>query len=308
MAVYDRSYTRWEGDRDSRVDGISTIAGAGVRQGVANFFRRKLPAVLITLMSFSVFLGGMLVILGRYWVMTNPDLANTEFAQELFASDEFNRMTQVNGVNMYRFMIISQAVWAGIACIAMGSGLIANDRRTNALEMYLSRPVTLWQYLLGKFWAVGFFVALVTLIPATVLVLTQMSVSVGIEGELERLMHVLWRVVAAGAVVVAVPSLLVLAMSSLAKQARSAAIMLLAWIFVLDAVLAQALQDAFGDDRYFMISILFNIKQVAAWALQADEYLALDIPPVQSLYILAGWCVLCLMIIRRRVRPVEVVA
>ena len=67
----------------------------------------------------------------------------------------------------------------------------------------------------------------------------------------------------------------------------------------------ELLRPVAGDDRYFMISILFNIKQVAAWALQADEYLALDIPPVQSLYILAGWCVLCLMIIRRRVRPVH---
>lgn len=305
MAVYDRSYTRWDGDRDARVDGVSVIAAAGIRQGVATFFKRKLIAVLMTLMAFAVFLGGMLVILGRYWVMTNPDLANTEFAEELFQSEEFNALTRVDGVAMYRYLVISQSIFAAIACITMGSGLIANDRRTNALEMYLSRPVTTWQYLLGKFWAVAFFVALVTLIPAVVLVLTQMLVSAGVE--IPRLLGVLWRTVAAGAVLVAVPSLLVLAMSSLAKQARSAAIMLLAFVFVLDAVLAQALQDAFADDRYYLLSIVFNLKQVIAWLLGAAQYRTLDVPVTDSVWILVGWCVLCLFVIRRRVRPVEVV-
>ncbi len=308
MAVYDRSYTRWDGDRNARVDGVSVIAAAGVRQGVANFFKRKIPAVIVTLMSFALFLGGLLVIFGRYYVMSNPDLASSDFAQDLFGSDEFNRMTQVSGRTMYQYLIISQSIWAGIACIAMGAGLIANDRRMNALELYLSRPVTTRQYLLGKFGAVGFFVALVTLVPATVLVLAQMSVSLGVEGEMQRLFEVLWRTVLAGVVIVTVPSLLVLAMSSISRQARSAAIMLLAFVFLLDVVLATALQDAFGNDQYFLLSILFNINQTVAWILGATEYQLASVPIERSIAILVGWCILSVVIILRRVRPVEVVA
>lgn len=43
-----------------------------------------------------------------------------------------------------------------IITIMLGSGIIAHDRRSNALLVYLSKPVTAWNYVLGKF--LGLFI------------------------------------------------------------------------------------------------------------------------------------------------------
>ena len=46
-----------------------------------------------------------------------------------------------------------------------GSGLIADDRRTNALLLYLSKPLTPGRYLIGKGLALGALLSLVYLVP-----------------------------------------------------------------------------------------------------------------------------------------------
>jgi len=51
----------------------------------------------------------------------------------------------------------------------VASGLLASDRRTGALQIYFSRPVTRLEYLFGKVVACASFVALTTVVPCLLL-------------------------------------------------------------------------------------------------------------------------------------------
>ena len=50
--------------------------------------------------------------------------------------------------------------------VYVGAGLIANDRRANALQIYLSKPLTRAEYVVGKLAILMAFLLLVTWVPA----------------------------------------------------------------------------------------------------------------------------------------------
>ena len=314
MAIHDRSYSRWKGDRSLPVTTVPIIAAAGIRAATTAFFKRKVPAMLLTLAAFSMFLFGIVFIFLRYYVQANLDAMPQDFADGILDED-FVTFTSASGLTLFVYLANVQIFFAGLACVLMGSGQVANDRRTNALEMYLSRPVTVGHYVIGKFGAVVFFVSLVTLLPALVLVLAQLTVSFGDPAEVARMLDLAWRTAAAGAVLASIPTLLVLMASSLVQKARNAAILWFGLLFLTDVVAAQTLREAFGDERFLLMSVVFNVRQVMAWLLQPPvEFLSeiapdvmTGVPPSQSALVLGGWVVLSLVVLLRRVRPVEVV-
>ena len=57
--------------------------------------------------------------------------------------------------------------------IYVGAGLIANDRRANALQLYLSKPMTSAEYIAGKLAILFLFLVAVTFLPAILLLITQ---------------------------------------------------------------------------------------------------------------------------------------
>jgi ABC-type transport system involved in multi-copper enzyme maturation permease subunit len=306
MVIHDRSYSRWKGDRNAPVPATSVIFEAAIKRAAASIFRRKIPAVLLILLGFGPFLfffGAMLV---KSYVVGNA-AQYPEFAEAL-QSSKFGDMLSWGPNWVYFYMFLWQWPLVLLTCILVGSGLVAEDRRANALEMYLSRPVTVRQYLGGKFAAIAFYVALVTVIPATILGLTQLSVSWQQPGEFTRLAGVILRTIVGGAVWVAVPSLTILAASSLADRARNAAILWLGVVVMLEFVASNILQAVFQVDAFYLLQIGFNVRQVLNWVLDNQTDLVLTVPVWASALVLAGWVLLCLRILTARVKPVEVVA
>ena len=68
-----------------------------------------------------------------------------------------------------------QHVMVFFITVYVGSGLIANDRRANALQIYLSKPLTRAEYIFGKLAILMAFLALVTWLPAIVLLVVQVA-------------------------------------------------------------------------------------------------------------------------------------
>src|SRR5262245_39921209 len=60
-----------------------------------------------------------------------------------------------------------------IVTIYVGAGLIANDRRANALQIYLSKPLMRSEYIAGKATVLFAFLLFVTLLPALLLLMLQ---------------------------------------------------------------------------------------------------------------------------------------
>lgn len=59
--------------------------------------------------------------------------------------------------------------WIFLLTLLVGSGIIAGDNATNALQIYLARPLTRLDYLCGKWLGAFFSLALVSLVPSLLL-------------------------------------------------------------------------------------------------------------------------------------------
>jgi hypothetical protein len=301
MVIHDRSYSRWKGDRSSPVEASSVILGAGLRRGVATIFRRKIPAVALILFAFGpfVFFFGAILVLAYF--QGTPQYADKA---DILRQEPWKSLIRFSPGWIYTYMYKAQAVFVVIACVLLGSGQIAEDRRANALEL----SVTVRRYLLGKFGVIATYVAAVTVIPAAILVLAQLSVSWSVEGELLRLSGLFARTLLGGAVWVLVPSLTILAASSLADRARNAAILWLGVVVMLELVVSNILREVFQADGFYLLQIGFNIRQVMITILGNTEDLTTTVPVWMSVLVLASWVALCLRVLALRVKPVEIVA
>src|SRR6266849_2416517 len=76
---------------------------------------------------------------------------------------------------MFRQFLEQQEIFVFFVTVYVGAGLIANDRRSNALQIYLSKPITRFEYVLGKLVIVVTFILMVTWLPAVVLLLIQIA-------------------------------------------------------------------------------------------------------------------------------------
>ena len=72
---------------------------------------------------------------------------------------------------MFRDFLNQQEPLVFFITVYVGSGLIADDIRANALQLYLSRPITRTQYIAGKAAILMAALAAVTSLPAMLLLL-----------------------------------------------------------------------------------------------------------------------------------------
>ncbi len=308
MVIHDRSYARWDGERGTAVRAAPIIAEAGIRQGAAVIFRRKIVAVLLTLWALGPFAAGLLMMFVFSYIKKNLE-AFPQF-EGAFDDPVVSAVLTLSGETIFFYWSYMQVFFVIIACLMVGAGLIADDRRTNALELYLSRPVGVAQYMLGKFCSIAFFVGLVTVLPAATAVLVQLALSWDEPGEATRLAELFARTLAAGAIWVVVPSLLILTASSLSKKARNAAIAWFAFLFALEGPISNILVEVFRNDSFYLLSFRHNIWQTTAWLLgntDSQDFVQ-GVPVWQSAVVLGAWVLICAGLIRRRVKPVEVVA
>ncbi|HZL98880.1 MAG TPA: ABC transporter permease subunit [Planctomycetota bacterium] len=306
MVIHDRSYSRWKGDRSRPVAAFAVILRAGLRRSMSILFRRKLPALAMLLGAYGMFVFALGFLIVKHYVMTNAG-AFPE-AHEFLQNDEVAQVFSAQADKVYWYMLQMQAIFVVLTCVLLGAPLIAEDRRSNALELYFSRPVSISQYLLGKLAIIGTLIAAVTVIPAALLLFFDASLTAGDPAALWPKLKLLGRTLLAGAVLVAIPSLLILAASSLTERARNAAILFMAFVVMLELVVSNILVEVFSAPYFHLLQVGFNISQVAAWLLGAEQQVSSAVPVWLSALALAAWVAVLVPLLVRRVRPVEVVA
>ncbi len=124
----------------------------------------------------------------------------------------------------FREFLDQQGIFVFFVTIYVGAGLIAADRRANALQLYLSKPLTRWEYVAGKLAILFVFLVLVTFVPAMTLLLVQ----IGFAGSLTFVRQNLYLVPAItlfSLVQVLLASCTILALSSLSNSSRFVGIM-----------------------------------------------------------------------------------
>jgi hypothetical protein len=184
------------------------------------------------------------------------------------------------------------------------AGLIASDRRANALQLYLARPVTPYEYVGGKLAVLVAFLLFVTGVPALTLLLLQVLFA----GSFEFLTaH--WRLVPAILAFSALQSLTVglamLALSSLSTSSRYVGILYAALLFFVQAV-TLVLRGVTGHTRLAWLSVASSLEQIG--------HAMFGVSPAYEASL--GACLLSVLVVMvtaaivldRRVRGIEVVA
>jgi ABC-2 type transport system permease protein len=186
-----------------------------------------------------------------------------------------------------------------------GAGLIANDLRTGAILVYLSRPLTRRDYVLGKLCVLLALNLGVTLVPGLLLY----GVGLGLAPEQFAVWRLAWiapAVLLQSLVVSLVLSLVALAVSSLSRSARVAGLALVGLVVGLEIV--RGVLRAVVDVRAAtVISLQADLRALggALFGVTARRFEA--VAWTDASLALAAASLLCLAVLRSRVRAVEIV-
>jgi ABC-type transport system involved in multi-copper enzyme maturation permease subunit len=278
--IHDQSYRHYTGERRPVGRSWGVIAVTGLRSVLA----RKLFLAIL----FCAFIPFIVRTIQLYLVTIYPQVGN-----ELAPVD----------ARMFMKFIEEQSFFVFLVTIFVGAGLIANDRRANALQIYLSKPLMRMEYIGGKLTILVSLLLFITLVPGLLLVLLQ----IGFAGSLAFVranLHVVPAIVLASTLRVFVAALAMLALSSLSKSTRYVAILYTGVIFFTEAMFG-VLTAVTGSTRIAWVSITANIENVTdVMFRQEPRY---ETPVALSLLILLGLLAVSVSVLERRVRGVEIV-
>jgi len=278
--IHDQSYRRYQGTRLPLGRSWTVIAGAGIR----GMFARKLFLILLVLA----------------WI---PFIVR---AVQIYAVTMYPQAGQILPIDasLFRDFIEQQSIFVFFISIYVGSGLIANDRRANALQIYLSKPLLRTEYIAGKLAVLLFFLASVTLLPALMLVFVEVGFAAGF-GLHAANPQIVPAIILSSAIRITVASFAMLALSSLSKSTRYVAVLYTGVIFFTEAMYG-VLTFITGTTAVAWVSLGANLDQVSdALFRQPAGY---DTPLVVSAFVLVGLVILSVSVLERRVRGVEIVS
>ena len=279
MPIHDQSYRRYGGVKAALGRSWAVIAKAGIM----NMIRKRAFIGLLLFAWFPFVVRAVQI----YFA------ANYAQIEALIAPD----------AKMFRDFLEQQDFFVFVMTIYVGAGLIANDRRANALQIYLSKPLMRAEYIAGKAAVLFTFIMLVTWLPAILLLVLQ----VVFKGSFAfmRANLFLFPAITVGALLQAlVATFTMLALSSLSKSSRYVGI-LYAGIIFFTAAIYGVMMAITGSTSLSWLSVGSNITQVVDVVFrQAPRYAT---PWQVSLIVVLGLVALSISVLERRVRGVEIV-
>ena len=203
----------------------------------------------------------------------------------------------------FREFLGQQDFFVFLVTIYVGAGLIANDRRANALQIYLSKPLTRTEYIFGKAAILFAFLLFVTLVPALLLLVLQVLFTGSFEFLRKNLF--LFPAITVATILQAILSTFtMLALSSLSKSSRYVGILYAGILFFTKAIYGVMLLIT-GSTRLSWLSLGDNLAQVVDVIFRLKPRYATPWPV--SLIVILGLVALSISVLERRVRGVEVV-
>ena len=278
MPIHDQGYRRYIGSRGAIGQSWQVITRAGIRTVLA-----KRSFIALMLMAWSPFV----VRAVQVYIASN-------FQQASFLAPK---------AETFREFLGQQSVFVFFVTIYIGAGLIANDRRANALQVYLSKPLTRAEYVAGKLAILFLFLVGVTWLPAVMLLLVQIMFAGSLTFVRENV-FLLPAITLFALLQVLVASMTMLAFSSMSKSSRFVGVMYAGLIFF-TAAMFQALRGITGRSSFAWISPSDTLEQLGNYIFRLqpvyDLHPAVAILTVVTLIAASAW------ILERRVRGIEVV-
>jgi ABC-2 type transport system permease protein len=280
MPIHDQGYRRYGGLKARTGTGWMVITRAGIRSQLAK--RAFLGLLLLSFLPF--FARAIQIYLAVNFPQTGDLLAVKP--------------------DLFRQFLDQQQIWVFFITVYVGAGLIANDRRANALQIYLSKPLTRAEYIFGKLAILIAFLLLVTWVPALLLLVVQIAFAGNFTFLLKNL-YLFPAITVFAFIQVTMVAAAMLALSSLSKSSRYVAILYAAVIFFSQAIYG-VLTVVTRSTQLSWISFPANLSQLGDVIFRMPS--KYDTPWPVALLMVVGLIAVSGVILERRVRGIEVVA
>ena len=288
MTIKEKGYTHWDGElKDGRFPWWPIT-----RFGIKLTFKKK----FFKFFFFMTLVPAVVYLVGIYISERLEDFnfmirESTEFLQ--INPAYFKSYFTNEGL---LFMIVIVLVFAG-------AGLISDDLKYNSLQLYFSRPLKKKDYFIGKAAVIVFFLFIVTLIPGFVFIIMKLVFS----GSFKFFASYPWlilSVIAYSILVTAFFAFYSLFLSSISKNRRYVAILIFGLYFFSD-IIYEIFYGIFKSPYFSLFSLKINLQQVGAVIFnQKTQY---TVSWVYSLLIIIGICILAALVLKKKIRGVEIV-
>lgn len=287
MAVYKRGYQRYDGP----LTGPWTRFMVLPRYAWDRLYQQRL-VILLTMLAFV----WPLACAGFVYLSNHVELL-----QGFGADRDFLDFIKVDGRFFATFMYVQAGFAIFLAALA-GPGLIAPDLANNGLPLYLSRPLTRWSYALARLIVIVGMLSVVTWVPGLFL----FALQIGLAGGWWLLAN--WTL-GAGMVIgfllwLVVLSLVAMASSAYVKWRVVAGAVTLAVFFLLTGI-AEMIDEVFRVRWGHVLDPAWSVNRVWCALLGVEPPSGPD--ALTSLLSLAVFIFILVMVIERKLRPVEVV-
>jgi ABC-2 type transport system permease protein len=286
MAVYKRNYRAYNGPLTERWTRFWVIARYayedlfGGRLLSFYFFACFIPPVVFGIL---IYLVNNLSLLQSYGITGKPPF-------------------EINGEYFFWFLHF-QCGMGFLLTAFVGPRLISPDLSNNALPLYLCRPFSRSEYVLGKLVVLAWPLSQITWIPGLALWMLQASLDDG--SWWKENAWIAWGVFAASWIWIVMLSLIAITMSAWVKW-KIAATGLLVGIFFFAAGFAEALNEVLETRKGSVLNIVEVIETIWGWLLRSNE-VRTRITVGNAWLTLAAVCGFCLLLLARKVRAREVV-
>jgi len=287
MAVYKRSYRGYAGSVTSEWSRFAIIP----RYAYRGLFRSKIMTAF-----FVICFIPPLVFLFLIYLANNIG----SFARVFGVTGAISPFA-VDGEFFATYLGI-QAALSFVLTAFVGPGLISGDLANRALPLYLSRPFTRAEYVIGKMSVLLMLLSLITWVPGLILFGAQ-----GVMGGREWLSHnvwVAWAVFAGSWIWILVISLLALALSAWVKWRIAAGALLLA-VFFVAAGFGEAINAVLEVHWGRLINLMYLFATVWNRLFRTRE--TFEISEASAWLMLGLICAACLALLNRKLRAFEVV-
>jgi ABC-2 type transport system permease protein len=278
VPIHDQGYQRYAGSRAAQGRAWWVIA----RTQLVSFVKQR----------------RFIMLLVASWV---PFIAR---GVQIYLASSFQQVSMLAATaQTFREFLDQQGLFVFLLTIALG-GAMADDRRANALQLYLSKPLTRVEYIAGRLLPVLICILGVTLLPAMLLIVLQIAFS-GSTAFISQNLFLLPAITLVSLAQALLSSFAIVALSSLSKSRRFVSIMYAGIIFF-TAAMYQVLRAVTGSRAWAAISPgeMMDVIADAVFRIRANPPVPVPVAVLVVVLLIAA----SIWILDRRVRAVEVVA
>lgn len=288
--IVDRGYRHYEGERTGRRGAVRAVVKEGFRRvlGLRRKARHKvLPWILIGLA-----LAAVLILVAVAWVASDLDAGQIDGVIPRYAG-------------FFDFISMVALLFAAYA----GPQLLVPDRTRKVLDVYFSRPLTAWDYLLAKGAAYAAVILSFWLVPQLILHLGYAALSpLGFLSYLGQTADILWKTPLAALAYFTLYTSLVFLASAFINRVGGAAAAFLGGLLGLNlvAVFLENATEAPGARWGTLLALEQHPRYIRDWIFGLESEVITParagFGPEASLMVVIGLAVLCMALAGWRYR------